>query len=359
MQILNRLRQDKALLVCVMLVGYALSVSASAVLTSNFVIGADYYFHLDVATFYAKGNFEGGMNYILTNIFFPYPPVFHLMLVPSVWSGAPQLFGRLAEIFFMPTTFALTLWFVVKYANSKAAAFTGLVLLGCWSFMDGALQVRPESLDLLFYPIIVGALLSGRKKLFTCLSIINVYSHGPAAISNIYGLALDKIREPKWRRTILLTLLISLPIIIISLFYIQGAFAKWGGYSPTENPQEAEFWNTPLSFVPAYMGSTLIGLVYIGRNLFVVRKKIKANLSNLESLLTWGFMGSLIMLPMWADRWMHYVSIPLAILAGLGLSRMQGKKQLVVGFAVISVFMIYYAMWIMMSANGVWWQPGD
>lgn len=384
----DKLRQDRALLICVLLVFYALSVSASAVLTSKYVIGADYYFHLDVATFYSKGDFLGGMNYILTNIYFPYPPLFHILMVPSVWSGDPQLFARVAEILFMPVTYALVLRMVIKYAGSKPAVFTGLIMLGCWSFMDGALQVRPESLDLLLYPLIVGAVLSERKTLFSWLSLATIYSHGPAALSNVYGFALSKFREKKWRRPLLHALVLALPIIAVSLLYANGAMVKWGGYSPTENPQEAEFWNAPFPFVPAYMGVTLIGLVYVCRNLLVmhnnyfmgiwasgrstlldcldvlhllpaVYQRLPEKLSEFESLLTWGFMGSLIMFPMWADRWMHYASIPLACLAGIGIARMTGKKQLALGILVISAFMIYYAMWIMMSANGVWWQPGD
>jgi hypothetical protein len=249
----------------------------------------------------------------------------------------------------MPTTYALILYLVHKTEGTKPAAITGIILLGGWAFMDGALQVRPESLDLLLYPITIMALLTYKKKIFITTALLTIYSHSLAAFSIIYGLALNKLRSKQWRKTIITTTILILPVLIVSGFYIQGAWQKWGGAPPTENPQEYEFWTQPLTFIPIYCGSMLIGVPFLFRK----------NKSELETLLTWGLAGSLIMLPIWPDRWLHYSSIPLSILAANGISRMQGKKQFLFGVIIMMVFMLYYGTWLMMSVQGQWWQPGD
>jgi hypothetical protein len=221
-------------------------------------------------------------------------------------------------------------------------------LLGGWAFMDGALQVRPESLDLLLYPLMLFALMTTKKKSFAVMAIATIYSHGPAALSNIYGLAANQLSFFKWRKTMIICVIIALPIIILSLVYLPGAFLKWGGASPTENPQELEFWTNP-AFIPIYAGACLLGVPF----LFAKHK------TAFESLLTWGFVGNLVMLPLWADRWLHYSSIPLAMLAGMGIARLSGKKRVVAVLVVVSLYMIYYMTFIHLSAMGNWWQPGD
>jgi hypothetical protein len=338
-------------LVLVMLVIYAFAITAFIVMSVPLPIGSDTYWHNHVSGLIAKGDVAGAWNYTITENKFPYGFLaFHFLIAPLSWSGQPLLMTRILEMLLMPTTYAITLYLVYRFGGGvKPAAITGLVLLGGWAFMDGALQVRPESLDLLLYPIIVMALLTVEKKSLLLASVLTVYSHGIAALSIIYGLALSKFKDKQWKKTFIITALFILPVIILSLFYVQGAFQKWGGAPPQENPQEYEFWTTPLTFIPIYAGSMLLGIPYLFRR----------NKSPLELLLTWGFIGSMIMLPIWPDRWLHYSSIPLSILAGIGIDRMQGKKKFIIGVAVLMVFMFYYAMWIQMSLTGQWWQPGD
>lgn len=336
-----------------MLIGYAVAISIFAVLSVPGPIGSDTYWHIHISEMIAEGNPDHALQYVLEQNKFPYGAglsLFHFAEVPLVWSGQPLLAVRILEILFMPCTYALTLYLVYKHGGgAKPAAITGIILFGGWAFMDGALQARPESIDLLLYPITILALLTYRKKTFLATSILTIYSHGVAALSIIFGAAAYKLTDKSWRKTILLALILILPVIAVSCYYVGGAFDKWGGAPPMENPQEYEFWTTPLTFIPIYAGTSLLGIPYLFRS-----KK-----TELETLLTWGLLGSLIMLPIWPDRWLHYASIPLSILAGMGISRMQGKKLFFTGVFVLMVFMLFYATWLQMSITGAWWQPGD
>lgn len=351
--LLAKIKQDRALLVCVMLVCYAFILSASAVLSVAGPIGSDTYWHLYISGMIADGHPDHALNYILQENKFPYGAgisLFHFAEVPLILSGQPLLFVRLLEILFMPVTFASVLWLVYKHGGGSApAAITGITLLGGWAFMDGALQVRPESIDLLLYPITAAALLTYKKKTFLAAALITVYSHGVAALSVIYGLAANKLKDKQWTKTLLLALILIAPVIILSCFYVGGAFEKWGGAPPQENPQEYEFWTTPLTFIPIYCGSMLLGVPFL----------FKRARGNLETLLLYGLAGSLVMLPIWPDRWLHYASIPLSIYAGIGISKLQGKKKMLAGAVLLTLLMFYWITFMHLSFSGNWWQPGD
>jgi hypothetical protein len=339
---------------CLTIIAIAFVATLAAVLSTTQPIGADYYFHLEAATFYAHGQFSAGINFVLNFINFPYGfhvSLFHLFLVPLVWVGQPYLFTRILQVLFLPLTLALTMWLVYRFGNPMAAVYSGMALLGSWAFFDGALQVRPESLDLLFYPLIVAAALTGQKLRFVGLAVITVYSHGIAALSNIYGLALKKLKEKSWQKTVVVAALVVLPVLAVSVAYVGGAFKQWGGYGLTENPQEHLFWTAPVGFIPYYMGATILGIPFLFR-------RVK---SEFEQLILWGLAGVTIMLPFWADRYLHYVSLPLAIYAGLGIVGLKGRWKLIAVLVLLDIFIVYVASFFSFSfgIGGRWWQPGD
>jgi len=329
----------------------------AAVLSVPLPIGSDYHWHLNIATMIADGNLRGAVDYLLSPAgnMFPYGfyvSVMHLFLVPTVWSGNPYFFEKVLQVLFLPLTLALTMWLVYKYASPKAAVYTGMALFGSWAFFDGAMQVRPESLDLLCYPLIVGAALSAKKWRFVGLAVFTVYGHGLAALSNVVGLALVKWQQPNWRRALTVGLIAIIPVLVVSALYVDGAFSKWGGAGLTENPQEVLFWTDP-SFIPYYMGATVFGVPFL----------FKRGKSELLKLALWGLVGNLIMLPLWADRWLHYVSLPLAIFAGVGIAGLKKPEhRFYFAMALLAVFIVYVASYFSFSI-GIeghrFWQPGD
>lgn len=321
-------------------------LTATIVTSAALPIGSDTYFHLGISRLLGQGNFTGAIDMMFTVNQSPYPPLYHILIIPVAISPDPYTGLRILEMIFMPTTFALIAWLMWKQSGPKAAFISGLVLIGGWAFLDGAIQARPQSLDMLLYPLILYAILASRKKWTAFLSTLTVYNHGFAALANIWGIAVKKLREKTWRKTIVVTVIAILPIIILSLYYFGGAMRQWATYTPTENPQEALFWTYP-PWIPFYAGLSLMGWFFM----FFKPK------TELETLLRYGLVGNLIMLPFWADRWLQYSSIPLAMLVGLNVARWHGKK-LYATLAIVGIgAWIYISSFLWISLLGGWWQP--
>jgi hypothetical protein len=336
---------------CIALICVAFSITIFAVSTVSAPIGADVYFHFKIADLIAQGNIGGAWQFPLTENFFPYGMLlFHFGMSLISLSGSPYYFALVLEAILMPLTFTLTVWLMIKKVNIKAAFITGLCLLGTIAFIDGTIQLRPESLDLLLYPLMLFAVLSANKKSFIGMALITIYSHGLASLANIYGIALKLLREQKWRKTIIAGLIGTTPIILLSLYYIEGAFQKWFTLAGANNsnPQQTMFWVNPLFFIPFYSGVTLFGFVFM----------FKRHKSYFESLLCWGILASAIMIPFWADRWLQYITIPLSCLVGLGLKDTGWKKLIVILPILTMISFMYVAYWWFISASHQWWYPG-
>ena len=329
------------------LCAFVFVITATIVTSANLPIGSDTYFHLNVARLYGQGNFSGAFAYIQSINQMPfYPPVYHFLIAPIALSSDPYTGLRILEMIFLPVTFALTAWVVWKFHGPKAAFISGLVLMGGWAFLDGAIQARPESIDLLLYPLILWGLLSVQKKYTAFFSALTVYNHGLAALTNIFGFAIKKLRENTWRKTIILVVISIIPIIALSLYFFGGAMKQWATYTPTENPQEALFWTYP-PWIFFYAGISLLGWIFF----------FKKPQSEIESLLRWGLVGNLVMLPFWADRWLQYSSIPLAMLVGINISRWHDKKLYIVLAAIFIGAWIYMSNFLLIAIFHGYWQP--
>lgn len=336
-------------LLCALLIAIAFSVSIYALSSVAKPIGSDFYFHLQIASYIAKGDLVSAWALPFKIILFPYGfLLFHFALSPLVLSGNAFLWAKVLEALLMPTTFALTLYLVIKKANAKSSFITGLCLLGSMAFVDGTLQLRPETFDILLYPLMLFAVLSVKKKSFITLALLTIYSHGLAALVNIYGVAVKLLRERQWRKTIMVGLIGSLPVILLSIYYIEGAFKEWFTLAGANNsnPQQTLFWTNPF-FIPFYSGLTLIGFVFL----------FKRHKTYFESLLSWGIIASAIMIPFWADRWLQYITIPLSCLVGLGLKDTSTKKLILILPFLLAISFLYILNFYLLSTNHQWWQP--
>lgn len=364
------------------LITFVFILTICIVLSVPLPLGSDPYFHLEIARLYATGNFTGAFDYITQVNQIPfYPPFYHALLVPTTFLPNPLDGLRILEMFAMPLTFLFTAYLLWKHSGPKAAFIAGLILLGSWSFIDAALQARPETIDLMFYPLMLLMLLAVKKKSFAALTIATVYNHGIMAITNVWGwlpkllsekqdtnskwnaktlleaLTTKAIQKRTWRNTVLIIIAIISPVLILTGLYFGGGWEMWATTSPQENPQEVLFWTNP-SWIPFYSGITLIGFFFVALNINH-RWRYGSFKTELEAYLTYGFIGNLIMLPMWADRWLQYSTIPLACLAGLELARWHGKPlYIVLAFIGLGAW-IYISFFLWNSILGGWWQPGE
>jgi hypothetical protein len=312
-------------------------------------IGADTYYHLRLAELYVHGNFTGAWNLMFSYPGFFYPPFFQLIILgPVALSSNPYLGLRILECLSTPLTFLAICWLVWKYSGSKAALFTGFALLASWSFIDGTLQARPESLDLLLFPIVIWAVIETKKKSAGIASTIMAWSHGLAGISSLFGVFIYKLSDKSWRKTLLFTALAVSPVVILSFIFFGGAIHTWLlGQTQSSNPQEYTFWHNPFPWILYYTGLSLLGIPFLPR-----RHK-----TQFESLLTYAFVGNTAMLIFWADRWLQYSVIPWSVLYGCGISRLHGWKLYVMIAVSIGYLAFYLSVYLFNSVYKLWWQP--
>ena len=350
---------SKPLFFCIVILCVAFVCTLSASLSVPLPIGSDTMWHLNIANIIFRDGFVAGWDYTLGQNLFPYGLLlFQCCESVFYFVGEPVLFVKVLQVLFLPFTLGLTMLVVYRYASGKAAVYCGMFLFGSWAFMDGALQVRPESLDLLFYPLLLGAVLVGARWRFVGLAVVAVFSHGVAALSMFVGWVVVKFRVKCWRWPLIVGVLLVLPVLVMSVFYVGGAFVKWGGAPVNENPQEVLFWSDP-SFVPYYMGAGLLAVPFLFRK----------NKSLLEWLAVYGLVGNLVMLPLWADRWLHYVSLPLAIVGGVGLAELPQEitvfgrcfSKLWIVFILLDIYVVYSLSFFGFSFGwlGHWAQLGD
>lgn len=317
----------------------------TASITAQYPIGSDYpNFHIKIAELYANG--ENGMfsPLVFEVIRFPYPPIFHLLLVPSVWLGFPNEMGLALEIILPAVSYLSFLLLVRKFRGENAALLGGLILFASTSYMDGVFQPRPNSLDLALMPVMLLFFLTDKPKSYLATAALMVYNHGAAAAAATYTLPLHKLKQPK---LLAATILIILPIAALTLYYFSGALTTWSGHD--ENLQEPLIWSSPLTFIPKYAGATLLGFIAAAA---IIPQWKKTDLFDRTLILM--LAGLTIMIPLWADRFLQYAAIPLAALAA---SYFIKKPKLKISIYGLALFLFIYYM-VMMWQNTLmcnWW----
>ena len=335
----------------ILLIIFVFTLTIVIVSSAKQPIGSDVYYHLHLGQLYMKGDFNGAWNLMFHSISFFYPPFFHVFIDgPIALSSNPYFNLQILECLFLPLTFLASVCLVRKYTSAKAALLTGFALLASWSFIDAALQARPESLDMLLFPIVIYAVLEAKKKTAGLTATIMVWSHGFAAISSLLGVFIYKLRDKTWRKTLLLITLAVSPIIILSFIYFEGAIHFWLlGQTSTTNPQNWMFWHQPFPWLLYYAGLSLWGIPFLFR-----RHK-----TQLETLLTYAFLGNTFMLIFWADRWLHYAALPWAMLYGIGIAKLHGWKLYLMLAVSIGYVVLYVSIYLITSQFHLWWQPGN
>lgn len=284
----------------------ALTISACASIFYAKPVGADIWFHLDIVKVYlAGGNGMFAANVMAINRI-PYPPLFHMLLLPSVALGVGNEFARVLQTFIYPGCLLATLLLIERYGFGKTHMLvSGFALLGSFAYVDATFQIRPESLDMIFWLIFAYALLSAKGKLTVASVVAGVYNHSFPVLAHTGGPLLWN----RNRKQILAITVISLPILIISAVYLASFTGKW--FMTPASPQAASFLNNTFTFSLIYLGSLAIGIPVAVYS--VLKWHSLTQLSKI-SLLT--IASSLLLIPLWYDRFYQYVSIPLAILTG-------------------------------------------
>lgn len=341
---------DQQKLLAIFLVGlaFALTTTVSAVYTIP--IGADIHFHYRVAQVWAYGGNGMFSPYVFEINKFPYPPLFHWLLVPSVWIGCEYEFARVLQVLFYPLTLATSMWFMWKKSGKEQALLSGMLLLSCLSLIDGCFQVKPQALDMMLLPLITYFFLENKSWQFTALSTILVYNHGIAAFIILSGIFLYGLIQNKRDKKIWATILLTLPILAVSILYLPGAFSMWG--ATTDTPQEQIFWTDPL-FSVKYLGSLIIAVPIVAHNLLQWR-----SLSKFEKTMMFTVAGLLLMFLPWADRFLQYIVLPFSFLTACYVAKSKWKHVLIPLLIVVFAFYVVIP-WFWLTANGYYISPSQ
>ncbi len=322
----------------------ALMVSLYASIFYSKPVGADIWFHFDVVKVYLHGGNGMFASHVMEINRIPYPPLFHFLLLPSALLGIENQFARALQAFIYPGCLLATLLLIERFNGNKLNMLTaGLALLGSWSYLDATFQIRPESLDMIFWLILTYAILTAKTKLTIASVVAGIYNHGFPIIAFNGGTLLWK---KAWRQILIIALL-ALPILAVSAFYLLGFAEKW--IVTPASAQSRSFIANPLLFMFNYLGAEMIAIPIA---IYAVFKWRSLNPLAKISLVT--VASSLVLVPLWNDRFFQYASIPLAILVG----DFAGKNHTllrwyVVLFVAVFFVNVYVQLWNS-NLNGLW-----
>jgi len=228
------------------------------------------------------------------------------------------------------------------YEDQTLVLTTGLLAMGSYAFVDRAMIVAPQALNMIFLPLVFYFYLKRQTTYFALFAGLMVWNHGFAALPCLGGICIYALMKRNWK-PVLLLVLVSLPMVVPCIPYVFSGWSRMsGGY---ETMQEQIFWTNPLHSILAYQRLICVGLplaVY-----FVWRWKERSELEKI-CLLTVASMAVMI-LP-WADRFLQFSTIPLAVL--LSSYFMKSKwRELWLNIVVVLFILFYLTLWLWVFAD--------
>lgn len=309
--------------------------------------GVDVDFHLAITENYARGNFAGAVDYMyVVNKSF-YPPLFHLLLLPSVLLGMGLPFSGLLSALFLPLGVACFEFLALKTLGERSAFIGGFLVLGSWSFTDRLLQAIPQGVDFVLLPLAfyfgyfaVNDLKS--EKRFLVASVLAIWNHGVICLSTLGGLLLTKFKQKQYR-AVLGVAVFSAPIIFVSLCSLPIALTASSGLSNFTN----YMWATPAIFWVLTVRLLTFGFPIMFYRIYQYTKGKPLSKVSKFSIIT--IVVGAVMLPFWADRWVQYCSIPLALLMLEAFQDLLGARKAIWFSAVAFAFLyMYFGLWLLL-----------
>ena len=314
------------------LMAFCLSFSVS--FSYQYPVGVDVYEHFKIADFWLNGNVTGLLEY-------PYPPMFHWLLVPFVASGTQIGFARLLQSVCYPLSVLGFMFLCWKHVDKRAAVWCGALLLGCFAFFDRVIQAQPQALDFVLLPVAFDAVLDWKPKRFALVSFLLMLNHAPMSLVALIGAYAYSV--VKHRHELRNMMLIMSPLFLVAAFLlaylsrVDYLFAY--NFFVSQNAQESAFWSNPLVYALLQFAPLFPALPLAFRQAFRWR-----SLSELEKLSLLTLAGLLLLVPSSVDRFWNYATIPLSILLACYHNKW---KWLVIPVVLVGVCV----PWIYLFAN--------
>lgn len=330
-------------------VALAFAFTVALTLVYGHSIGVDIHYHVAVAEQYATGNFADALGLMLNMNRCFYPPLFHLLLVPSVWFGVPLAFTGALQILFLPLALG-SLGFLLYREHGLEGGLVGmLVVMGSWAYVDRVIAVQPQGLDFILLPLVYLFVKEGQNMKVGIIGTVLLYNHGVVNMANLLVSFATKLRQRANKLIGLVVLAVS-PMLIATAYYLPSALEGYGASMLVD--QQLIFWTEPLEFWVNYVRLPVVGFavaIYL-----VVLWRSGRFVSALSKLSILSLILSAVMLVVWADRFGQYATIPLSILFVDGYLRIKDRMVRSWMFLAVLVFtlILYGTLWFMLLNKG-------
>ena len=349
----DRVERKAYFFIIILIVILGLLLTASISITLKKPIGSDFWFHLEIAKAYARGENALFEERFMKPNMGPYPPLFHLFLVPFVILGIAVQFSSVLQVIFYPLALSTSIFLVYRKIGLGAAAFTSVMLFSSVAFFDRSVQVIPQALDMIFFPMAVYFFLENRRLPFICSMSVMIYSHGVFGILLLVPLLIYSLKFKTDIRMLRDVLVVVSPIIVLTAVFFPFYLASASG--GVQNPQEMYIAANPL-FALLY-----IGLVPSTIFIFSVMYKISSDLKldRMDVLLLVWFAALIPMILPYPDRFCTYAVVPMSIFSSKFLAEKLSfrKKYLVlVLLTILFIFSLqsYFNWWGILMKQGVY-----
>ena len=326
-------------LLALLLVGLAFTTCLAITLSYSVPVAWDPYFHLGIAEVWARGECGMFSELPMRINHMPYPPLFHLMLVPSVWLRQQYTFVRLLQCVFYPLIIGSSMLTVWKHKGKKPAVITGMLLMSCVGVFDDGFQVIPQALDMMLLPVAFHFFLTEKKLPFVAVCTLMIYNHGIASAAYIGGLVLMTLIENR-KKQFFSIISLSLPVMVPLLIYIPPALSgTWGGFTDTK--VEMTFWQNPLLLTLWYLGPLAFAIPLVAWKSFHWNELARYD----KALVLTVYVLFLPMIVVWPDRCLSHSAVPLSLIVAPKLANWKHRKAL---YPILAVtFVVFQTMpWV-------------
>jgi len=274
--------------------------------------GSDIHFHIWIAQEWAKGRNGMFSEIAFSHNHMPYPPLFHWLLVPSIWVGAEFTFARALQVVIYPTAILTSFLLLRNYMDCEKVFYGGLLMLGSLAFYDSLIQPIPQGIDVILFPLAVRAFLNKKLRPFILTSALMVWNHGLVPMVLLGGVLLYALLERRFKEIIGVAIA-TLPVIAPSLYYLGAGLNR---FTQTNFWQERDFWSNPSLFTFNYIGPVLVAIPFVIWEAYNWR-----NLRPPKKIYLLTILCLLVMFPLWPVRCMQLLSVPLIYLASYHMDK--------------------------------------
>ena len=318
-------------LILLLILSLILLLTLFIAISCKLPMAEDITFHLDVAYDYYTGS---SVSQVLQKIRMPYPPLFHFLLMPTF------LFKSLSwvmflQIIFYPLAFLTTFHLVRLGLSSKHAMITVLLLIASYGFFDRTVQVQPQAIDMILFPLAAYSFFKERKLMFTLLNAVMFFCHSFFGMLLFGSFILFWIFKRRGLGMILIAGLTMLPVLLMTYPVI---IDKLNVATTIRESQNTAVREKPM-FALMYLGAVTVFLPLLPTLWKDVRK---------NDFLLFAVCWLAALTPMLftiTDRYITYAVVPLSILASAYIINMKPTARgIFVSFVWImaGVMLIYY-----------------